>query len=257
MNNDRSLNEASQKTADDLRSIAHSKLIRDLTPLTLPEVDAVIDLVSRVVPAGNVPGVILNGLARLPDRRLPLTTVRRDINLLFKGVEQALDRVTYGAFFAGPAAVIWGYQNLLKLVGKKPEDAFPEGTWQFYVEYALRDDTARHAAETHGFDTVLAQHQIQLRPVDRMAAWVMAAIHVIHQYPALLENEWRERLSDSIGFGKPCGLMDAVPMWHPAKTIHFIVAASLIIFWIRPCAIYPAMCGVLGSSACVPLRPSG
>ena len=27
-----------------------------------------------------------------------------------------------------------------------------------------------------------------------MAAWVMAAIHVIHQYPALLENEWRERV---------------------------------------------------------------
>jgi hypothetical protein len=84
MGTNRSLQEASQKTADDLRSIAHSQLVRELTPLTLPEVDAVIDLVARVLPAGNVPGVILNGLARLPDRRLPLTTVRRDINLLFK-----------------------------------------------------------------------------------------------------------------------------------------------------------------------------
>ena len=194
MSTNRPLTEVSQKTADDLRTIAHSQLVRDLTPLSLPEVDAVIDLVSRVVPAGNVPGVILNGLARLPDRRLPLNVVRRDINLLFKGVEQTLDRVTYSAFFAGPAAVIWGYQNLLKLVGKKPEDAFPEGTWQFYVVYALRDDTARHASETHGFDTILNQHNIQLSEVDRMAAWVMAAVYAIHQYPALLENEWRERV---------------------------------------------------------------
>jgi hypothetical protein len=194
MSTNRSLEQASQKTADELRTIAHSQLIRALTPLTLPEVDAVVDLVARVLPAGNVPGVILNGLARLPDRRLPLTTVRRDINLLFKGVEQALDRVTYGAFFAGPAAVIWGYQNLLKLVGKNPDDAFPEGTWQFYVEYALRDDTARHATETHGFDTVLRQHKIRLSEADRMAAWLMAAAYAIHQYPALLENEWRERV---------------------------------------------------------------
>ncbi len=190
----RTLEEASQKTADDLRSIAHSQMIRALTPLTLPEVDAVIDLISRVLPAGNVPGVILNGLARLPDRRMPLNHVRRDINLLFKGVEQALDRAAYGAFFAGPAAVIWGYQNLLKLVGKNPDDAFPEGTWQFYVEYALRDDTARHANETHGFDTVLTQHRLSLTQVDRFTAWVMAAVYAVHQYPALLENEWRERV---------------------------------------------------------------
>ncbi|NJN93430.1 MAG: hypothetical protein HC875_04740 [Anaerolineales bacterium] len=27
-----------------------------------------------------------------------------------------------------------------------------------------------------------------------MTAWVMAAIHCLHQYPALLENEWRERI---------------------------------------------------------------
>ena len=194
MSTNRSLQEVSQKTADDLRSVAHSQLVRELTPLTLPEVDAVIDLVARVLPAGNIPGVILNGLARLPDRRLPLTTVRRDINLLFKGVEQALDKVTYSAFFAGPATVIWAYQNLLKIVGKNPDDAFPEGTWQFYVEYALRDDTARHANETHGFDTVLTQHNLRLNEVDRMAAWVMAAVYAVHQYPALLENEWRERV---------------------------------------------------------------
>ena len=82
-----------------------------------------------------------------------------------------LDKAVYGAFFAGPAAVIWGYQNLLKLAGKDPQTSFPEGTWQFYVDYALREDTARHANEIHGFDTVLTQHQISLDLADRMTAW--------------------------------------------------------------------------------------
>lgn len=185
---------ATNKTALKLRTIAHSILIRDASHLSLPEIDSAVDLISRVVPAGNVPALILNGLARLPGRRPPSTTVRRDINLLFKGVESALDRAIYGAFFAGPAAVIWAYQNLLKLAGKEMEDAFPEGVWQFYVDYALREDTARHANETHGFDTLLQYHTIDLEQRDRLCAWTMAAIHCLHQYPQWLANEWRERV---------------------------------------------------------------
>lgn len=186
--------EASLKTADNLRSIAQSQMMRELSALTLPEIEATVDLVSKVAPAGNVPGVILNGLGRLLGRKPPPQTVKRDVNLLFKGIDQALDKAVYGAFFAGPAAVIWGYQNLLKLAGKDPEDSFPEGTWQFYVDYALREDTARHANETHGFDTRLKQHQIKLDSVDRVTAWVMAAMHAIHEYHDLLANEWRERV---------------------------------------------------------------
>jgi hypothetical protein len=187
-------NQASLKTADNLKSIAESKLLRDISSLTLPEIEAAVNLVSQVVPAGNVPAVILSGLARLTGRKPPAKIISRDINLLFKGVDQALDRAVYGAFFAGPAAVIWGYQNLLKLAGKDPEDSFPEGTWQFYVDYALREDTARHANETCGFDLILSQHRLNPSAVDRVTAWVMAAIHCLHHYPSLLENEWRERV---------------------------------------------------------------
>jgi hypothetical protein len=133
--------EASLKTAHELSAIASSALIRDLSHLTLPEIDAAVDLVARLVPAGNVPGMILSGLANLAGRRPPLEMVRRDVGLLFKGVEQVLDQAVYGAFFAGPAAVIWAYQQLLKLAGKDLAGAFPDGTWQFYVEYALRETT--------------------------------------------------------------------------------------------------------------------
>lgn len=187
--------EATSLTGNDLKTIAHSQSVRELSSLSLPEIETIVNLVARLAPAGNVPGVILNGLARLPQRQPPQKEVKRDIRLLFKGVEQALkDRAVYFTFFAGPAAVLLAYQQLLKVTGRSPEAAFPEGTWQFYADYALRDDTARHACETNGFDLVLREHGIRLTAVNRLTAWVMAAIHTIHQYPALLENEWRERV---------------------------------------------------------------
>jgi len=183
------------KTTENLKTVAHSVAMSGLSHLSLPEIDEIVNLVGRIVPAGNVPGLILSGLARLPEPTPSANIVRRDVDLLFKGVEKMLDAAVYSAFFAGPATVIWGYQNLLKLAGKDPQMAFPEGTWQFYVDYALREDTARHANETHGFDTALTQHQISLDLVDRMTAWTMTAVHCLHQYDDLLNNEWRERVS--------------------------------------------------------------
>ncbi len=180
-------------TQRELANIAGSKDVIGLSHLSLPEVEQMADEVSSVLPAGNVPAMILSGLARLSGRQSP-ASARRDINILFKGVELALDKAVYSTFFAGPAAVIWGYQHLLKLAGKNPEDAFPEGVWQFYVDYALREDTARHANETHGFDSLLSHHGMNLPYVDRLTAWVMAAIKCLHQYPMFLENEWRERV---------------------------------------------------------------
>ena len=69
MNIQQRYSEATVKTADSLKSVAHSKKIQELSTLSLPEIEAVVDLVARVIPAGNVPGMILNGLARLPGRR--------------------------------------------------------------------------------------------------------------------------------------------------------------------------------------------
>ena len=187
--------DATQATIHTLRKIAYTQKVHELSSLSLPEIDKLVAAIARYAPAGNVPSVILNGLLRLPSRKPPANTVRRDIHLLFKGIDQALlDKAVYGTFFAGPAAVLWAYQNLLKLAGKEVDASFPEGIWQFYIDYALRDDTARHACETHGFDTTLRQHNIRLSPVDRVTAWAMTAVYCLHQYYHLLENEWRERV---------------------------------------------------------------
>jgi len=182
------------KTKLNLKGIAHSDDIRVLSDLTLPEIDAVVDLVGNMVPAGNVPGMILNVLGQVARRHKKIDSAERDVNILMSSVERNLGKAMSAAMFAGPAAAIWGYQNLLRLVGKSPDDAFPDGTWQFYVSYAMREDTARHNNETHGFDTRLKEWGITLDPVDRITAWVMSAQAMLHQYDQMLENEWRERV---------------------------------------------------------------
>lgn len=184
---------ATVKTANDLRTIAQNLAQEQISQLTIPELDNYVEVVSKVIPAGNVPGLILSGLSRLQNPPSE-DDARRDVGRIFRGVGQLLDKAVYTGFFAGPAAVIWGYQKLLQLAGKSPETAFPEGTWQFYVDYALREDTAHHTNETHGFDTALQQNDITLSEVDRITAWVMTAIETLHNYDDLLANEWRERM---------------------------------------------------------------
>jgi len=195
MNSSAKYDQAARATIEDLQAVTRLLDSRRLTKLTLPEIDAVVDLVGKVIPAGNVPGMILSGLTNMSGNHVQPQKARQDINILFNEVALFIERAKFGTVFGGPAAIIWGYQNLLRLAGKDEESAFPEGIWQFYVDYALREDTARHANETQGFDLLLDQNNIKLDEVDRLTAWVMAAITCLHQYQQLLANEWYERTS--------------------------------------------------------------
>jgi len=193
MTNSSNYQRATRETIENLQMVADSLSLQRLTQLSLPEIEAVVDLVGKVIPAGNVPGMILSGLTHLSGNQVQPQKAKQDINILFKEVSYFFEQAKYGTMFAGPAAIIWGYQNLLRLAGKDAESAFPEGVWQFYVDYALREDTARHANETNGFDTLLTQNKIQLSEVDRLTAWVMASVTCLHQYNQLLASEWYER----------------------------------------------------------------
>lgn len=193
--NQKKIEEATLMTAADLRSIATLISEENVSELSLPEVDAVVDMVAKMIPAGNVPGLIASGLARLGSNNNPSQKeVKRDINMLFRGMNHMFDHAVFIAAFAGPAQVIRGYHSLLQLTGKSPDAAFPEGTWQFYVDYALREDPARYAIETRGFDKALHDNKIHLDDIDRITTWAMTAIQTLHHYPQLLENEWRERV---------------------------------------------------------------
>lgn len=163
--------------------------LRRVAPLD--GVEQRLEILERFPPTRDALDVVTNGLKALAGRRLGADQVRRDTQLLFAGLEKAT--AVYG-LFVGPATVIGLYQSLLRLTGRNPDDAFPDGTWQFYVEYALREDTARHTVETYGFDALLQNHKVILGRADRMAAWVMASIYALRTYDRLLQNEWRERV---------------------------------------------------------------
>jgi hypothetical protein len=165
-----------------------------LTHLSIPERTALVEEIARVIPAGNVPSLISAGLAKLPGHAVSANDNRRNIALLMQGMQTFLDRAAYRAFFVGPAAVLSAYQLLLKLSGKDLEQSFPEGTWQFYVEFGLREDSSRHTCETVGFQNALKTQGLKLDSADILAAWVTASAWLLNHYDELLDCEWTERV---------------------------------------------------------------
>jgi hypothetical protein len=162
--------------------------IRQLTRLTLPEIQAVKQEVAQVLPAGNLPAFVLSGLLKLKGRRITPDQVSQDVAALMRGVS-LIPHGLYGAFIAGPAAVLYAYQKLLQLAGKEPADAFPQGTWQFYLQFGLREDSARHTNETIGFHRALAPHP---EPAAMAAAWLCASMELLYYYDDLLALNWTE-----------------------------------------------------------------
>jgi hypothetical protein len=142
-----------------------------------------------------VPSLVAAGLATLKDRAVPVHETRRNLALLMQGMQTFLDKAVYQAFFAGPAAVLSAYQMILKLTGKDLDQSFPEGTWQFYVEFGLREDSGRHACETIGFQEAIHQENIRLESADELASWLHASAWLLDHYTDLLINEWLERVT--------------------------------------------------------------
>ena len=95
----------------------------------------------------------------------------------------------FGALMAVPAVALTLYQKLWTFF-KKDSESFPEGTWQFYTQFGLREDSARHANETEGFHQAL---DVQANELDQAAAWTYQCIMTLFEYETLLENEWVER----------------------------------------------------------------
>jgi hypothetical protein len=94
--------------------------------------------------------------------------------------------------FLGPATVLVGLNMLIRLAGAKPEEFLPEGAWQFYVEFGLREDAARHNSETLGFQRAIKKLRPAPSPAEELAAWVLSAMWLLRDYPYLLANLWEE-----------------------------------------------------------------
>ncbi len=175
---------AVRQTLQSLNMVDDATLV-GLTRLGIPEVQALKREVAEILPAGNLPAFLLQGLVQLKDRTIKPERVAADLHLIFQATKQV---GIFGTFLAAPALALHGYQKLLALAGKDIESAFPDGPWQFYTEFGLREDAARHCAETVGFQRVTASEE------DALTAWVAAALHTIFAYDDLLANEWDERM---------------------------------------------------------------
>ena len=83
---------ATLKTVKNLRTIAASPVIQEASRLSLLEIEAVSEQIAQIVPAGNVPGVILSGLAHLSGSAIPRKSLKRDIDLLWLGTRRTRRR---------------------------------------------------------------------------------------------------------------------------------------------------------------------
>jgi hypothetical protein len=184
------LSEPQQATLAALLNVDDTTIL-ELSKLTLPEIRAIKEEIARIFPAGNLPAFLLSGLIKLKGRRVSTDQVTRDLTALLRGVD-LIPQGLYGALIAGPAAAIHIYQKVLQLAGKDVDSAFPEGTWQFYLQFGLREDTARHANETVGFQQALSSEQHY--PIQMAAAWVCAALELLYRYDDLLLTDWTERV---------------------------------------------------------------
>lgn len=175
-----------QQTLQALNTIDDTSLV-SLTGLGISEVQALKQEIAEIFPASNLPLFLLQGLLQLKDRTLPQARVEADLKVLFRGTRQI---GLYGTFLAAPALLLHGYQQVLTLAGKSVESAFPNGPWQFYTEFGLREDAARHAVETIGFQRTFARTS----DLNAATCWVYAAIMTLFIYDDLLANEWHERV---------------------------------------------------------------
>lgn len=178
---------AVQQTLEALDSAAGDTSLASASGLGIPQLRALKREIAEIFPASNLPAFLLQGLLNLKGRDLGSEKVAADLRVLFRETRRI---GLYGTFLAAPALIIHGYQRLLTLAGKDVGSAFPDGTWQFYTEFGLREDAARHSVETRGFQ---AAHP-QISPGDAATAWVFAALHTLAGYDDLLENEWHERV---------------------------------------------------------------
>lgn len=187
---DQQLEQAQRSTAV---SINQAMTQNQLTHMEIAEIAELSHEIGKLLPAGNVIKMVFAQLRSAKGRRLAADESKRMMSLLQQGISTILDQASYMTFYTTPAILISGYQMLLKAAGQDPSSFFPNGVWQFYLEFGLREDTARHACETIGFQNHVARQRYVVDDADQLTACVLTAADLLVMYNDLLAQEWRER----------------------------------------------------------------
>ncbi|MEM7028247.1 MAG: FHA domain-containing protein [Chloroflexota bacterium] len=132
----------------------------------------------------------LEALRQKSPKIKPVSGVKAFIQQGWHQANDSQNKRIFGLMMTLPAVALSLYQNVRTKFTQADQAAFEAGTWQFYTEFALREDTARHANETEGFHQAIPSHA---KSIDQATAWVYQSIITLFEYEALLENEWIER----------------------------------------------------------------
>lgn len=198
-NDDRdAIERATRLTTDSIRQLieAHeSSSDPAVSQISVAERNELIEEVSRIIPAGNVVNFVFSGIIHARGREtieINAATGRSHMNALFKGLSMMRDNMFYQLAFAGPATILAGYNMLLQLAGADPAKYLPEGAWQFYVEFGLREDAAHHQNETIAFQNLIASFRRAPDEAIQLSAWVLSVMSLIKDYEQLMALQWEE-----------------------------------------------------------------
>jgi hypothetical protein len=98
------------------------------------------------------------------------------------------------------------FQTLRTRLAGKPR-VYPEGMWQDYLHWGLREDLGHFTNETIGYHQ---QRPPQATPLDDLTAWVMTVIQFVWGYEELMGVIWDEwtMLRLVLGAAEEAGLQD-------------------------------------------------
>lgn len=210
----REIQRVNEMTANNIRRLmteTHQEQQHNTSLLSVQEREELIKMVSQVLPAGNVTSFILGGILNLKGRDVSPNEGRTHVGSLLKGLSIIRNNAFYSMMFVGPATVLAGYNMLLKLAGVDEDSFLPDGVWQFYTEFGLREDTGRHQSETLGFQQ--AAKSLRLSEMEMLAAWMMTCMWLLRVYDDLLANEWEERTRIKV-IQETTGLNGLHPIWQ-------------------------------------------
>jgi len=136
--------------------------------------------------AGNLAGLFRSGLTLLKARR-----VRSRFEIAAPSrldTQQIADQVIYTALISIPAVILQAYQNARTALSGQPM-GYPEGSWQFYLHFGLREDLAHHTNETTGY---YEGRPTEAANLDDLTAWVLTVMQFLWGYDDLMGVIWDE-----------------------------------------------------------------
>ncbi len=136
--------------------------------------------------AGNLSGLLRSGLTMLKARHVRSRFEAGGQSRF--DLRQLGNQALYVVLIAIPAVILQTYHAARTMITGQPM-GYPEGSWQFYLHFGLREDLAHHTSETTGY---FENHPAEATDLDDLTAWVMTVMQFLWGYDDLMGVIWDE-----------------------------------------------------------------